>query len=108
MRSTPSSKSKTVNSLKILMNFHKTDVAKVLLDDVQEELDRLSAIKPKRNNRRSNSLEDEQQCELMKMRRDMMQFEKDNNIDVHVSGMPYVRTMNSENIKAEMVMQCII
>jgi hypothetical protein len=33
--------------LKILMNFHKTDVAKVLSDDVQEELDRLSAIKPK-------------------------------------------------------------
>jgi predicted RND superfamily exporter protein len=32
------------------------------------------------------------------------QFEKDNNIDVHVSGMPYVRTMNSENIKAEMGM----
>jgi len=33
--------------LKFLMNFHKTDVVKVLLDDVQEELDRLSAIKPK-------------------------------------------------------------
>jgi hypothetical protein len=33
--------------LKILMNFHKTDVAKVLSDDVQEELDRLSAIKLK-------------------------------------------------------------
>ena len=33
--------------LKILMNFHKTDVAKVLPDDVQEELDRLSAIKLK-------------------------------------------------------------
>lgn len=32
------------------------------------------------------------------------QFEKDNNIDVRVSGMPYVRTMNSENIKAEMGM----
>jgi hypothetical protein len=33
--------------LKILMNFHKTDVDKVLPDDVQEELDWLSAIKPK-------------------------------------------------------------
>jgi hypothetical protein len=33
--------------LKILMNFHKTDVAKVLSDDVQEELDQLSAIKLK-------------------------------------------------------------
>jgi hypothetical protein len=33
--------------LKILMNFHKTDVAKVLPNDVQEELDQLSAIKPK-------------------------------------------------------------
>jgi hypothetical protein len=33
--------------LKILMNFHKTDVAKVLLDDVQEELDWLSAMKLK-------------------------------------------------------------
>jgi hypothetical protein len=33
--------------LKILMNFHKNDVAKVLLDNVQEDLDQLSAIKPK-------------------------------------------------------------
>ena len=33
--------------LKILINFHKTDVDKVLLDNVQEELDQLSAIKPK-------------------------------------------------------------
>lgn len=32
------------------------------------------------------------------------QFEKDNNLDVRVSGMPYIRTMNSENIKAEMGM----
>jgi hypothetical protein len=32
---------------KILMNFYKTDLAKVLSDDVQEELDWLSAIKPK-------------------------------------------------------------
>ncbi|MFC2109359.1 RND family transporter [Bacteroidota bacterium] len=31
-------------------------------------------------------------------------FEKDNNINVRVSGMPYVRTMNSENIKSEMGM----
>lgn len=30
------------------------------------------------------------------------QFEKDNNLDVHVSGMPYIRTMNAENIKNEM------
>ena len=29
-------------------------------------------------------------------------FEKDNTIDVKVSGMPYIRTMNSENIKDEM------
>ncbi len=31
-------------------------------------------------------------------------FEKENNIDVRVSGMPFIRTMNSENIKAEMGM----
>jgi len=30
-------------------------------------------------------------------------FEKDNNIDVVVSGMPYIRTMNSMNISNEMV-----
>ena len=30
------------------------------------------------------------------------QFEKDNNLNVHVSGMPYIRTMNAENIKNEM------
>lgn len=30
------------------------------------------------------------------------QFEQDTNIDVHVSGMPYIRSMNSENIKSEM------
>lgn len=29
-------------------------------------------------------------------------FEKDNNLDVHVSGMPYIRTMNADNIKNEM------
>lgn len=29
-------------------------------------------------------------------------FEKDNTVDVKVSGMPYIRTMNSENIKDEM------
>jgi predicted RND superfamily exporter protein len=29
-------------------------------------------------------------------------FEKDNNVDVHISGMPYIRSMNSENIKSEM------
>jgi hypothetical protein len=33
--------------LKILMNFHKTDVAKVLSDDVQEEMDWLNVIKLK-------------------------------------------------------------
>ena len=32
------------------------------------------------------------------------QFEKENNIDVRVSGMPFVRTMNAENIKSEMNM----
>jgi predicted RND superfamily exporter protein len=31
-------------------------------------------------------------------------FEKDNNIDVRVSGMPFIRTMNSDNIKNEMRM----
>jgi predicted RND superfamily exporter protein len=31
-------------------------------------------------------------------------FEKENNIDVVVSGMPYIRTMNSNNIKDEMKM----
>ncbi|MEI6864873.1 efflux RND transporter permease subunit [Flavicella sp.] len=29
-------------------------------------------------------------------------FEQDNNIDVRISGMPYIRSMNSENIKSEM------
>jgi len=29
------------------------------------------------------------------------EFEKNNNLDVHVSGMPYVRTMNAQSIKAE-------
>ena len=29
-------------------------------------------------------------------------FEKENQIDLHISGMPYVRTMNSQNIKSEM------
>ena len=29
-------------------------------------------------------------------------FEKDNNIDLRVSGMPYIRTINSQNIKSEM------
>ena len=29
-------------------------------------------------------------------------FEKDNNLDVHISGMPYIRTMNADNIKHEM------
>ena len=29
-------------------------------------------------------------------------FEKDNNVDVHISGMPFIRSMNSENIKSEM------
>ncbi|WP_152287032.1 efflux RND transporter permease subunit [Flavicella marina] len=29
-------------------------------------------------------------------------FEKDNQVDLHVSGMPYIRSMNSENIKSEM------
>ena len=33
--------------LKILMNFHKTDVGKILSDDVQEEMDQLSAFKLK-------------------------------------------------------------
>jgi predicted RND superfamily exporter protein len=32
------------------------------------------------------------------------QFEKDNNVDVRVSGMPYIRTINSQNIKSEMGM----
>lgn len=30
------------------------------------------------------------------------EFEKDNNLDVHISGMPYIRTMNADNIKHEM------
>jgi uncharacterized protein len=30
------------------------------------------------------------------------QFEEENHIDVHISGMPYIRSMNSENIKSEM------
>ena len=29
------------------------------------------------------------------------QFEKDNDLDVHVSGMPYIRSMNSQNIVDE-------
>jgi predicted RND superfamily exporter protein len=32
------------------------------------------------------------------------QFEKDNDLDVIISGMPYIRTMNSNNIKNEMEM----
>ena len=32
------------------------------------------------------------------------QFEKDNDLDLRVSGMPYIRTINSENIKSEMGM----
>lgn len=32
------------------------------------------------------------------------QFEQDNNLDVRVSGMPYIRTMNAENIISEMRM----
>jgi len=35
-------------------------------------------------------------------------FEKDNNVDVRVSGMPFARTMNSENIKAEMGMFVVL
>ncbi|MGB2128442.1 MAG: efflux RND transporter permease subunit [Flavicella sp.] len=31
-------------------------------------------------------------------------FEKENHLDVRVSGMPFIRTMNSENIKSEMGM----
>jgi predicted RND superfamily exporter protein len=31
-------------------------------------------------------------------------FEKDNNLNVHVSGMPYIRTMNADNIKNEMIL----
>jgi predicted RND superfamily exporter protein len=30
------------------------------------------------------------------------QYEKDHHIDVHISGMPYIRTMNAEDIKGEM------
>ncbi len=29
------------------------------------------------------------------------QFEKENNLDVHISGMPYIRTINSQNIQDE-------
>jgi predicted RND superfamily exporter protein len=36
------------------------------------------------------------------------QFEKDNNLDVRVSGMPYIRTMNAENIISEMRMFVIL
>ena len=36
------------------------------------------------------------------------QFEKDNNLDVHVSGMPFIRTMNSQSISDEMVMFMIL
>lgn len=32
------------------------------------------------------------------------EFEKSNDLDIKVSGMPYIRTMNSENIKAEIGM----
>ena len=32
------------------------------------------------------------------------QFEEDNNVDVHISGLPYVRTMNAKNIEDEMKM----
>ena len=36
------------------------------------------------------------------------QFEKDNHLDVHVSGMPFIRTMNSTSISDEMVMFMIL
>ena len=35
-------------------------------------------------------------------------FEKENNIDVRISGMPYIRSMNSANIKAEMSLFVIL
>jgi len=38
---------------------------------------------------------------LNKLNPIISQFEKDNNLVVHVSGMPYVRTMNAQSIKAE-------
>ncbi len=39
---------------------------------------------------------------LYKFNKLIAQFEKENNIDVRVSGMPYIRTMNADNIKNEM------
>ncbi|WP_010177131.1 efflux RND transporter permease subunit [Aquimarina agarilytica] len=39
---------------------------------------------------------------LKKLNPVLEQFEKDNNIDLKISGMPYIRTMNSQNIFDEM------
>ncbi len=39
---------------------------------------------------------------LEKLNPVLEQFEKDNNIDLKISGMPYIRTMNSQNIFEEM------
>ncbi len=39
---------------------------------------------------------------LKKLNPALEQFEKDNNIDLKISGMPYIRTMNSQNIFDEM------
>ncbi len=41
---------------------------------------------------------------LGKFSKIISQFENDNNIDIHISGMPYVRTMNAQNIIDEMKM----
>ena len=32
------------------------------------------------------------------------QFEKDNNVDVRISGMPYIRTLNAQNIQDEIIL----
>lgn len=39
---------------------------------------------------------------LNKFNNSIKQFELENNIDIHVSGLPFIRTMNAQNIKDEM------
>ncbi|MCK5815610.1 MAG: MMPL family transporter [Flavobacteriaceae bacterium] len=45
---------------------------------------------------------------LNKFNKAIKQFELENDIDIHVSGLPFVRTMNAQNIKSEMKLFVIL
>ena len=45
---------------------------------------------------------------LGKFNESIKQFELENDIDIHVSGLPFIRTMNAQNIKDEMKMFVIL